>query len=191
MAARLPAWIFLSIALVLMGIAQLPLMRAAFGIDNQISMPPSTMAMFMVGALMSGLAAMILLAGRQPKLHHDAGEETRKNVIVAIHASGLLLFSGIPFANFLVAYYLWNRYRRESKGVDEAGIEAINFQITVFLYLLLSLFMIIMVLGLFTTPLLLIFYAVCVLYGTVKAWRGKAVRYPTNIPVIQGQSKAG
>lgn len=189
MAARLPAWIFLSIALILMAIAQLPLIRAALGIDTHISMPASSMAMFMIGALMSGLTAMILLAGRQPKLNHYTNENADKRMVVAIHASGLLLFSGIPFANFLVAYFLWNRFRHDSKGVDQAGIDAINFQITVFLYLLLSLFMIIAILGFFTTPLLLIFYGVCVIIATVQAIRGKLFQYPTNIPIIQGRSK--
>ena len=191
MAARLPAWIFLLIALILMSIAQLPLMRVAVGIDPQISMPLSSMAMFMIGALMSGLSAMILLAGRQPKLTDYTNENADKRIVVALHASGLLLFTGIPFANFLVAYYLWNRFRHQSKDVDLAGIAVINFQITVFLYLLLSLFMIIAVLGLFTTPLLLIFYAVCVIIATLQAMRGKSFHYPTNISIIQGRSKSG
>jgi len=177
------------IALILMAIAQLPLMRVAVGVDTEIGMAPSTMAVFMIGALMSGLTAMILLAGRQPKLEHYANEDADKRIIIAIHASGLLLFSGIPFANFLSAYYLWNRFRHQSKDIDQAGMDAINFQITVFLYLLLSLFMIIVVLGFFTTPLLLIFYAVCVIVGTVQAMRGKRFNYPTNIPVIKGKSE--
>ena len=179
------------IALSLMGIAQYPLMRVAFGIDSQISMPASTMAMFMIGALMSGLTAMILLAGRQPKLTQYSGNNSNKLLVVAIHASGLLLFTGIPFANFLMAYYLWNRFRHQAKEVDDAGIEAINFQITIFLYLLLSLFMIFAVLGLITTPLLLLFYAVCVIIGSLYAINGKPFRYPGNIPIIQGRSKPG
>ncbi len=188
MAARLPAWIFLMIALILMGVAQYPLMRVAFGIDTEISMPVSTMAMFMIGALMSGLTAMILLAGRQPKLAQYAGQDGNKLVVIAINASGLLLFTGIPFANFLVAYYLWNRFRHQAKDIDDAGIEAINFQITIFLYLLLSLFMIFAVLGLITTPLLLVFYALCVIIACIYAMYGKQFRYPTNIPIIQGRS---
>ena len=191
MAARFSPLIFMSIALILMGFAQYPLVRAALGIDDSIRLPMSTTVMLMIGGLMCGLSAMILLVKRQPKkLAYSGDEPTNSLTLVGMHASGLLIFSGIPFANFMLAYHLWLKHRHRSAVLDRAGIEVLNFQISIYLYLLLSLFMVIAALGLITTPLLLIFYAVCVVVAIIQSLRGKAFSYPANIPVIQGRLEA-
>lgn len=191
MANRLPAWPFLSIALILLGFAQYPLVRYGLGLDTVIVMPPSTMAMFMIGGLMCALCAMILMVRRQPAIIHDRRQKQDDFFTAGcIHASGLLIFSGIPLANFLLCYYLWIKYRTRSAVLDGAGREALNFQISIYLFLLLSTFMVFAVVGLVTTPLILLFHLLCVILAIVQSARGRSFSYPVNIPVIQGRSSS-
>ncbi len=189
MVARLPAWAFLSLALALMGFAQLPLLRFALGIDEQISLSSFTVAMFMIGGLMSALCAMLLLARREAAREiadrtHTLNLKQERCVATAMQASGLLLFSGLPLLHFLLIYFLWAKYRSQSNTVDEAGRQAINFQISVHLYLLISIFFVFILVGYLTTLLLLVFYFACVLSACWLAWSKRPVRYPTNIQII-------
>ena len=189
MADRLPAWLFLSISLILLSLAQYPLLRYALGLDSIIVMPPTTMAMLAIGGLMCGLSAMILMVRRQPKITRYQHEGVTNPLIASrIHACGLLLFSGVPLANFLLSYYLWLKHRTHSAAIDRQGVEALNFQISIYLYLLLSAFMVFVVVGLVTTPLILVFYLLSVLAAVIQTARGKSFRYPANIPIIQGRS---
>ncbi|MBT8114261.1 MAG: DUF4870 domain-containing protein [Arenicella sp.] len=152
-------------------------------------MPPSTMAMLMIGGLMSGLCAMLLMVNRRPQIAH-VQQQPEPDIAAAgyIHACGLLIFTAVPLANFLLCYYLWIKYRGRSAWLDRTGIEALNFQISVYLYLLLSTFMVFAVIGLLTTPLILLFHLTCVIAAIIQTVRGKQFRYPANIPVIQGRS---
>lgn len=197
MVKNLPAWFFLAIALVLNGIALLPLLRVVVGVDSEISLPFSTTVMFFIGGLMSGLTAMILLVRRMPKLHAPAVAamepnnatprlESRRQTI-AMHASGLLLYSGIPLLNFLVAYWLWGKVRHQSPALDALGQDVLNFQIAVYLYLLLSLFMVFALIGIVTTPLVLALHLLATLTAILFAFLGRSFSYPANIPIIQGR----
>ena len=192
MVSRLPAWIFLTIGLVLIGLALLPGIRVVMGVDQKIGMQFLTVVMFLIGGLMSGLTAMLLLVRRQPKIDWarqpaELDRATIRTRCLSMHASGLLLFTGIPLLNFLVAYWLWLRHRRSSQLLDMAGQEVLNFQISFYLYLLLSLFMVIAGVGIITTPLLLAFHLTVTLLGLWFAARGRQFHYPANIPIIQGR----
>lgn len=189
MAKNLPAWLFLSVALLVLALAQLPLLRFAAGIDEQIAMPFTTVVVLMIGGLMSGLTAMLLLVKRAPVLEDRLSEDQAppERLLVGLHAAGLLLFTGIPLLNFLVVYWLWVRHRHDYQTVNLVGQEVLNFQITIYLYLLLSLFMVFAVIGIVSTPLILILHFVCSLIAIVAALMGKTFHYPANIPVIQGR----
>lgn len=192
MVDRLRAWIFLSISLVLVALAFLPLMRAMLGIDEKIGLPFFTVVMLLIGGLMSGLTAMILLVRRQPKLNwqNQSTERPAENIksrLLLMHACGLLLFTGLPLINFLVCYWLWVSTRHRSEALDKGGREVLNYQITIYLYLLLSLFMVFAVIGIITTPLLVMMHLVFTLWALVLVVQGKHFKYPLNIPIIQGR----
>ncbi|MFT6711872.1 MAG: putative Tic20 family protein [Arenicella sp.] len=188
MVDRLPAWIFLSIALLLIALALLPIMRVVVGVDQEIGMQFFTVVMFLIGGLMSGLTAMILLVRRQPKLSWpDTVTAQPVDNGLLFHSTGLLLFSGIPLLNFLSCYWLWVRRRHISEAIDKVGQEVLNYQITMYLYLLLSLFIVFAGIGLLTTPLLLGLHLVLTIVAIGMAAQGKQFSYPLNIPIIQGR----
>ncbi|NND83007.1 MAG: DUF4870 domain-containing protein [Gammaproteobacteria bacterium] len=163
-------------------------MRFGLGLSPTIVLSPTSMAMWMIGGLMCGLTAMILMVRRQPMLP-SAGSPAavERSRALALHGSGLLLYSGIPLANFLLCFWLWRRFRQQSPWLNQQGIQALNFQISIYLYLLLSAFMVFAVLGVITTPLLLLLHLVCTLLACLQILRGRSFNYPANIPIIEGR----
>ena len=189
MVSRLPSWIFLSLALLVMGLALFPVLRAILGIDEQIEIQFLTVVSLLVAGLMCGLTAMLLMVKRQPNMLSYKEPQTTHTQIenssaAKLHACGLLLFTGIPLANFLACFYLWVNCRNRSSYLDFQGREAICFQITIYLYLLISLLMAYAIIGAFAIPLLLMFHLFATLFAIIYALQGKAYRYPANITII-------
>ena len=184
MVNRLQSWVFIGLAMILMGIALFPIIRVIIGVDPDFEIQFFTFIMFLIAGLMCGLTGMLLLARRQPNLSNYQTEEQDHKVAVQLHASGLLIFTGVPLLNFLVCYFLWIKNRQKSAYIDYQGREAICFQITIYLFLLLSLFMTIAFIGLFTTPLLLIFHLIATVTAVIMTKDNRAFRYPANITII-------
>jgi len=190
MVNRLPSWVFIAIAMVFMGLALLPILRVILGIDNEFGIQFFTFVMLLIAGLMCGLTGMLLLVRRQPEnieYHvHDLEnfKAIEKATIVKIHASGLLMFTGLPLINFFVCYFLWVKHRHKTQLIDFQGREAICFQISVYLYLLLCLFMTIAVIGIFVIPIFLLLHLIASIVATSMAYQDKAFRYPANITII-------
>jgi len=184
MVNRLPIGLFLILSMLLIGWAVVPILRAFIGIDESIKMDFLWVVSFLIAGLMCGLTAMLLLARRQPRLKTYLGEEKNSVVAASMHASGLALYTGIPLANFLLCYFLWVRNRHQSRYLDQHGREAICFQITVYLYLMMCLFMAYIIVGAFAIPLVLVFHIVTTIVATVTVANGKDFRYPANIAIV-------
>lgn len=188
MANRLPSWVFIGLAMLLIGAAMLPLMRALFGVDETIQIQFFTVVGLLLAGLMCGLTGMLLLVKRQPDIVHAdvVSQVVSQSVggVTKLHACGLLLFTGIPLANFLLCYLLWVKNRHKSIEIDRAGREAICFQISIYLYLLLSLFMTFVVIGVLAIPLLLTFHLLGTIVAIYVTLKGRAFRYPANISII-------
>ena len=189
MVSRLPIWIFLCLAMFMMGFALFLVLRALIGIDEQIEIQFLTAGSLLVAGLICGLTAMLLMVKRQPFLHtyntsQIQDKRLQNSSAAKLHATGLLLFTGIPLANFLACFYLWVNCRNRSSYLDYQGREAICFQITTYLYLLISLLMAYVIIGAFAIPILLLFHAIATLFAIAYAVQGKVFRYPANITII-------
>ncbi len=184
MVNRLKSWIFISLAMLLMGWALFPVMRVVVGVDDEFGMQFWTVLMLLIAGLMCALTGMLLLVRRQPSISQYQGVEEDHKAAAQMHACGLLLFSGVPLLNFLLCYLLWVNNRKRSAYLDYQGREAICFQISIYLYILLSLFMVFAVIGFFTTALLVLFHLIVSLVAMMMAYQGRAFRYPANITII-------
>lgn len=174
--------------MLLMGFALFPVIRALIGIDKEIGIQFLTVVYFLIGGLMCGLTAMILMLRRQPTISRHQGDQIEGSAAAAMHATGLLIFTGIPLANFLACYALWLRLRGRSAWLDYQGREALCFQITSYLYLLLALLMVLAIVGVFAIPLLLLFHLIVTLLAIGVSFKGKWFRYPANISIIDRQA---
>ena len=125
---------------------------------------------------------------RQPEIkwHTDVNIDSNSanKDLVLVHASGLLLFTGIPLANFLACYFIWVRTRHNSLLSDTHGREAVCQQISFYLYGMLCLFMALLLIGVFALLILMLMHLVFTILACVKAKQGKLFRYPANISII-------
>lgn len=104
------------------------------------------------------------------------------------HLAGLLLLVGIPLANVLGPLVVWLIKKEQYPFVDDQGKESLNFQISVFIYVLIAgALTLTVVLAPITIPLLIalaIFDIVMTIIAAMKANDGIAYRYPLTIRLI-------
>ncbi|MHC5002999.1 MAG: DUF4870 domain-containing protein [Planctomycetota bacterium] len=94
-----------------------------------------------------------------------------------------LLGNGIGF--LIGPLILWLVKREDHPFIDDHGKEAVNFQITMMIAIIVSAMLLFVVIGIFILPLLGIFNVVCVTIAGVKAANGEWFRYPCTIRFLK------
>ena len=94
------------------------------------------------------------------------------------HLSALLL-------GFIGPLVIWLVKKNESQFVDDQGKEALNFQITVFIAMMICAVLSIILIGLLLMPIVGIAALVFSIIGGIKANGGEAYRYPFAIRLIK------
>jgi len=99
----------------------------------------------------------------------------------------LSAFAGyfIPFGHILGPLLVWLLKREESAFIDAHGKEALNFQISVTIYAVISAILILVVIGFLLLPILLVFEIIVVIIAAVRANNGLEYRYPVTIRFIK------
>ena len=187
MVNRLQSWVFILVALSTMGWGMIPIVRAILGLDDKLMGSYIWSVSFIIGGLMCGLTAMLMMVRKQPKINtylSDASQPHDTATAAKLHATGLLIFTGIPLMNFLACYFGWLKTRGQSEYLDYQGREAICFQISVYLYLLMCMLMAYIIIGAFVVPLILLFHLLATLTAISSTLSGKSFRYPANIEII-------
>lgn len=105
--------------------------------------------------------------GGQPPLRPD--EEKTWGILA--HAGGFLL-------GFLAPLIVWLIYRDRSQWIATTGREALNFQISYFVYFLVATFSIFLLVGFVLLPVIWIAYYVFMIIGSIKAAGFENYRYP-------------
>ena len=90
----------------------------------------------------------------------------------------------IPFGNILSPLIIWLIKKDESPFITDQGKEVLNFQISMTIYILLSLFLIILLIGIPILIGLIIFNFIVTIIGAINANDGKYYRYPITIRFI-------
>jgi uncharacterized Tic20 family protein len=94
------------------------------------------------------------------------------------HLAGLLYFTAVPFANVIGPLVLWLLKKDEMPWVDQNGREALNFQISIAIYTIVSAVLILAIVGIVLLPAVMLFNLVACIIGALKANSGDAYRYP-------------
>lgn len=100
------------------------------------------------------------------------------------HLSALAGFV-IPFGNILGPLVIWLIKKDEFPLVNDQGKEAVNFQITMTIFVIVSAILILILIGIILLIGLGIFTIVVTIIAMVKANDGVAYRYPLNIRFIK------
>ena len=96
------------------------------------------------------------------------------------------IFSSIfvPLGNFIAPIVIWQMKKHESEFVVDQAKESLNFQITLFIYSLISILLCFIVIGFFLIFALVIFGLIMVIVGGIRANEGEYYRYPMCIRLI-------
>ena len=100
------------------------------------------------------------------------------------HLSGLAGYV-IPFGNIFGPLIIWLIKRDQSWFVDDQGKEALNFQISWAIYMIVSLVAILVLVGIVLVGIVAIGGLVLLIVAAVKANEGIAYRYPLTIRFIK------
>ncbi|MDO3378583.1 DUF4870 domain-containing protein [Geoalkalibacter halelectricus] len=106
------------------------------------------------------------------------------NWAMAAHLSALCGYL-LPFGHVLGPLVVWLFKGRQYPQVDHHGKEALNFQISITLYLLVSMFLILVGIGVVLVIALSLFDLVMILVATVKTRGSETFRYPLSIRFIK------
>ena len=96
-------------------------------------------------------------------------------------------FTGLifPFGNFLAPLIIWLIKKEELPFVEDQGKEVLNFQISMTIYLLISLILCFIFIGIPIVIGLVIFGFIITIIAAISANDGKVYRYPMNLRLIK------
>ena len=114
----------------------------------------------------------------QPTTHDD------RTWALICHLSGLAGYV-IPLGNVIGPLLVWLIKKDQSWFIDDQGKEALNFQITITIYVIIAIISIIIVVGIVLIPLVAVFGLICMIIAAVNSNRGIAYRYPLTLRLIK------
>jgi uncharacterized Tic20 family protein len=100
------------------------------------------------------------------------------------HLSTFLGFTAIPFANLLAPLVVWLMQKDTMPLVDDQGKEAINFQLSIMIYLFTCIPLAFVLIGFVLAPIVIVFDVVATIIAAIKAQQGIAYRYPMSIRFV-------
>jgi hypothetical protein len=172
-----------AVSTVLSGIA----ISAALGLIGWVLAPIAAIVVYVKRS--NALAGDALQAAVRPTTASPAAAapmdtEEERTYAMFCHLGALSGFV-VPFGNIIVPLILWLTKRESSPFVDMHGKEAINFQISLLIYFLISAVLILLLVGIFLLAGLCIFNLVIVIIAGVRAKSGESFRYPLTIRFIK------
>ena len=99
----------------------------------------------------------------------------------------LSAFAGyvIPFGTVIVPVILWLIWRDKDPYINEMGREAVNFQLSMILYYIISFVLCFIIIGFLLITAAFIFHFTFIVIGAMQASRGANYRYPMTIRFIK------
>lgn len=107
-----------------------------------------------------------------------------RTVSMLCHLSAL---SGgfIPFGNIIGPLIFWLIRKDQYPEVDRQGKDALNFQISMTLWMIVSAILILLVIGIFVLIALGVLNLVMIIVASVKSNNGERFKYPLSIEFIK------
>ena len=110
--------------------------------------------------------------------------ETERNWSMLCHLSAFAGFF-FPFGGVIGPLICWLTKRDESSWVNENGKASLNFQLSMLLYMILTIPLCFILIGIPIIIFLGVLKVICIIIASVKAPKGELFRYPLVIPFIQ------
>ncbi|MCL4692826.1 MAG: DUF4870 domain-containing protein [Candidatus Hydrogenedentes bacterium] len=103
---------------------------------------------------------------------------------MATHLSTLCAYVGVPFGNIIAPLIIWMIKKDEFPFVDDQGKEALNFQISLTIYGIISAILCFILIGFVLLLALFIMHLVFAILAAVAANQGEYYRYPLTMRFI-------
>ena len=107
-----------------------------------------------------------------------------RNTAMACHLVSFLGYLIPPF-DIVAIILIWSSKKDQSAFVREHGTEALNYQISYYIYLLISLILTFVLIGFVMLAALTIFDITVTIIAAIKASNGERYRYPLTIRFVQ------
>lgn len=109
---------------------------------------------------------------------------TEKNWALFAHLGTLVGYT-IGVGNFIVPLVIWLSKKEESDFITQHAKESLNFQLSVFIYMIVAGLLSIVLIGIPILFGLIITDIVCVVIASMKADKGEFYRYPITIRFVK------
>lgn len=91
----------------------------------------------------------------------------------------------IPFGNIIGPLVVWLVKKDQYTEVDRQGKESLNFQISMMIYVIISAFLVLLIIGIFLLIALGLLNLILVIVASVKSNSGERFKYPLTIEFIK------
>jgi uncharacterized protein len=91
----------------------------------------------------------------------------------------------VPFGGIIGPLIFWTSRRCDSEWINLNGRAAMNFQLSMLLYFVLTIPLCFILIGFPILIFLAIFKLVCIVIASIRASQGEVFKYPLSIPFIQ------
>jgi len=113
-------------------------------------------------------------------------QNRERSLAVVSHLGGLVPFLLFPI---LIPFLVWLLKGDESPFVNEQAREALNFQISLFIYWAISIMLVFTIIGIPVAAVAFIIFIitniVCSIKGAVRTSKGLNYKYPMNLRIIK------
>ena len=110
--------------------------------------------------------------------------ESERNWAMICHLSAFAGFF-FPFGGIIGPLVFWLSKKDESSWINVNGRAALNFNLSILLYVILALPLCIILVGIPIEMMLGTLKVVCIIIGSIKAAKGEMFTYPLSIPFVQ------
>jgi uncharacterized Tic20 family protein len=110
--------------------------------------------------------------------------DSERNWAMFCHLSSFAGFF-FPFGGIVGPLVCWLSKKDESVWVYVNGRDSLNFQLSILLYITLTIPLCFIIIGFPIIGVLVLLKIICVIIASVKAAKGESFRYPLAIPFIQ------
>lgn len=100
------------------------------------------------------------------------------------HLSGFLGFV-IPFGNIVAPLLIWALKKQDSPFIESESKEALNFQLSVSIYMIIAVILVIVLVGFVLVPAVTVFDIIMIIMAAVASSKGTSYRYPLTIRFIK------
>lgn len=159
--------------------------RFAVSFVNTVVVWTLGILLVLIGAIQWGRQVASVEAVGIPATENDRAERVW---CMLCHLSALFGYI-VPFANVLAPLLIWIAKRNTTRGVDDAGRESLNFQLTVSLFGLVGIMLSAVFVGLVLLFALVVFHFCLTLVAALRAQRGESFRYPLTIRIVAPASR--